>query len=295
MTLEQLDQLQQRKQQSLLEEQIQLEQSQRMRQQRELQLELAKHRNAILEQQHQQQLLRRREHEKQLQELQQQQQQQENNNQQSSAELQQVPCNDSAADDSGRHPIKTPTQPYVPAHRRSMFGYRGPEQRMVLSTTSEAVASLPEEDIEESMQSGVTSVRTPYMMAAESRVRLAMMDYTPKQIDAMTSEEAQAILSCPSSSASSIESNTLQEEQCDVSKSVEELTEAIAGARVLSSTSASAVVTDMSLDMDQEDHRYTLQGSLPVHGQGHDAEGHVSESSRRAPRNPSSSSSSSTL
>ncbi|KAF9283836.1 hypothetical protein BGZ68_005072 [Mortierella alpina] len=291
MTLEQVDQFQQRKQQSLLEEQIQLEQSQRMRQQRELQLELAKHRNAILEQQHQQQLLRRREHEKQLQELQQ--QQQENNNQQSAAGLQQVPCNDSAADDSGRHPIKTPTQPYVPTHRRSMFGYRGPEQRMALSTTSEAVASLPEEDIEESMQSGVTSARTPYMMAAESRVRLAMMDYTPKQIDAMTPEEAQAILSCPSTSASSIESNTLQEEQCDVSKSVEELAEAITGARVLSSTSASAVVADISLDMDKEDHRYTLQGSLPVHGQGHDAEGHASESSRRAPRNPSSSSSSS--
>ncbi|KAF9939195.1 hypothetical protein BGZ67_009776 [Mortierella alpina] len=285
MTLEQLDQVQQHKQQSLLEEQIQLEQSQRMRQQRELQLELAKHRNAILEQQHKQQLLRRREHEQQLQEQQQE-------NKQRPAE--QGPCNDTAAGDSVRHPTKTPPHPYVATQRRSMFGYRGPEHRMALSTTSEAVAAtLAEEDVDETMQSDVTSVRVPFLMAAESRVRLAMMDYTPKQIDAMTPEEAQAILSCPSS-CSSIESYTVQEDQqCEISKNVEELTEAIAGARAFSSSSAAAVDADISLDMAQEDPLYTHQASLPVHGQGHDAEGHGSETSRRVPRHPSSSSSTS--
>ncbi|KAF9949489.1 hypothetical protein BGZ72_008755 [Mortierella alpina] len=247
MTLEQLGQVQQRKQQSLLEEQIQLEQTQRMRQQRELQLELAKHRNAILEQQHQQQLLRRREHEKQLQE-----QQQENKQ----------------------------------AHR-SMFGYRGPEHRMALSTTSEAATTLAEDDVDETLRSGVTSVQIPFMIPAESRVQLAMMDYTPKQIDAMTPEEAQAILSCPSPS-SLIDSYTLQEGQCDVNKNVEELTEAIAGARVLSSSSASAAVADISLGLEPEGHRYTLQASMPVHEQGRDAEGHVAETPRREPRNPTS-------
>ncbi|KAF9965370.1 hypothetical protein BGZ70_004967 [Mortierella alpina] len=290
MTLEQLDQVHQRKQQSLLEEQIQLEQSQRMRQQRELQLELAKHRNAILEQQHKQQLLRRREHERQLQE-----QQQENKQR----PVEQVPCNDTAAaavaavaDDSVRHPAKTPLHPYVATQHRSMFGYRGPEQRMALSTSSEAITTMEEEEVDESMQSGATSVRIPFLMAAESRVRLAMMDYTPKQIDAMTLEEAQAILSCPSFS-STTESYMSQEEQCDVSKGVEELTEALAEAGVLSSSSASPIVDDLSRETDQEDHRYTLQASLPVHGQAHDAEGHVPETSRRAPGNPSSSSSSS--
>ncbi|KAF8984997.1 hypothetical protein BGZ52_011720 [Haplosporangium bisporale] len=51
MTLEQVAQLQQRKQQTLLEEQIQREKSQRARQQQELWLQLAKNRNRILEQQ----------------------------------------------------------------------------------------------------------------------------------------------------------------------------------------------------------------------------------------------------
>ncbi|KAF9575023.1 hypothetical protein EC968_004520 [Mortierella alpina] len=275
MTLEQVAQIQQRKQQSLLEEQIQLEQSQRMRQQRELQLELAKHRNAILEQQHKQQLLRRKEHELQLQE---QQQQQEQENKQRSADS--VPCNDTAADDSVRHPTKTPPHAYVATRHRSMFGYRGPEQRM-----------LTDEDVDGSMQPDRSSAQLPFLLAAESRVRLAMMDYTPKQIDAMTPEEAQVILSSRESS-SSIESYE-QEEQCSVSQSVEELTEVIAGAKVSSSSSASSAAADISLDMDQDDHRYTLQASLPAHGQGHDTEGHLSETSRRAPRNPSSPSSSS--
>ncbi|KAF9108370.1 hypothetical protein BGX29_000623, partial [Mortierella sp. GBA35] len=53
MTLEQALEAQQHKAMSLLEEQIKLEQSQRMRQQSELQLELARHRNAILERQQQ--------------------------------------------------------------------------------------------------------------------------------------------------------------------------------------------------------------------------------------------------
>ena len=277
MTLEQLGQVQQRKQQSLLEEQIQLEQTQRMRQQRELQLELAKHRNAILEQQHQQQLLRRREHEKQLQE-----QQQENKQ-----AVEQVPCNFSAADDKVHHPTKTPLHPYVATEHRTMFGYRGPEHKMALSTTSEAATTLAEDDVAETLRSGVTSVQIPFMIPAESRVQLAMMDYTPKQIDAMTPEEAQAILSCPSPS-SLIDSYTLQEGQCDVNKNVEELTEAIAGARVLSSSSASAAVADIGLALEPDGHRFTLQASLPVHEQGYDAEGHVAETPRREPRNPTS-------
>jgi hypothetical protein len=79
-------------------------------------------------------------------------------------------------------------QYHVPLHRRSMFGYRGPEQHPSHSLLTTDMNGK-EEQIKQS-----TTHRVPFMITAENRVRLTMLDYTPKQIDAMTPAQAHAIL-----------------------------------------------------------------------------------------------------
>ncbi|KAF8927946.1 hypothetical protein BGZ58_009997 [Dissophora ornata] len=197
MTLEQVQQHQQRKQQSLLEEQVQLEQHQRMRQQRELQLELAKHRNAILEQQQQQNLLAQVQRKEQEEEQEQEQQQQENERRAAekriaegldlSAVQPELAAEQDTADETRTRPQ------FVATRHRSMFGYRGPEQKM--EQGNELKEKNREEREEEEDQVSTKPRRIPFMITAESRVRLTLLDYTPKQIDAMTPQQAQAILS----------------------------------------------------------------------------------------------------
>ncbi|KAG0251956.1 hypothetical protein BG011_007296 [Mortierella polycephala] len=191
MTLEQVRQHQKRKQQSLLEEQMTLEQSQRMRQQHELQLELAKHRNAILEQQQQ--------HKQQLEEQQVRRPNQEVLSTSTSTEKQQhkeskvqVENVDPSCPVDQEQTQAQRRPRYVATRHRSMFGYRGPEHRMTMSTTASTDA-LTEEEHKHAEQLA-TPVRIPFMITAQNRVRLTMLDYTPKQIDAMTPEQAHAIL-----------------------------------------------------------------------------------------------------
>ncbi|KAF9184200.1 hypothetical protein BGZ51_003487 [Haplosporangium sp. Z 767] len=201
MTLEQVKQHQKRKQQSLLEEQMTLEQSQRMRQQLELQLELAKHRNAILEQQQLLQKQQEQQHKQRLEEEQVRRRDQEvsststttstEKQQHKESQVQAKNTDPSCPTDQEQTQAQRRPQ-YVATQHRSIFGYRGPEHRMTMSTTASTDALIEEEH--KHIDQVVVPVRIPFMITAENRVRLTMLDYTPKQIDAMTPEQAHAIL-----------------------------------------------------------------------------------------------------
>jgi len=291
MTLVQVQQHQQRKQQSLLEEQVQLEQRQRMRQQRELQLELAKHRNAILEQQQQQNQLA------QVRQKEQEQQQQQQESERKAAEK-------LAAEGLERKDLSAAVQPelatqhdttadetrtrpqFVATRHRSMFGYRGPEQKMEQGNELKEKNRKEEEDNEEEQVSTKPS-RIPFMITAESRVRLALLDYTPKQIDAMTPQQAQAILS-PLRQQEREQSEPRVDDQAMMTKKEEE---------------EEQHALDMSRIVVDADNNYAAHAvdvmaapralaSPQKHGHGHVSSSSSSSSSSRRPSGSSSSSSS---
>ncbi|KAG0330140.1 hypothetical protein BGZ99_008003 [Dissophora globulifera] len=184
MTLEQVQQHVHRKQQSLLEEQVQQEQQQRMRQQRELQLELAKHRNAILARQTKEDEQQQKQHQQTAQRRDQ------DVNRVDNAAAETVKATAATTVESSANvevQDREPSRPFVATRHRSVFGYRGPEQsgqNAVEPELQEPVATITME-----------SRRVLFMITAENRVRLALLDYTPKQIDAMTPAQALAILS----------------------------------------------------------------------------------------------------
>ncbi|KAF8978459.1 hypothetical protein BGZ46_006461, partial [Entomortierella lignicola] len=236
MTPEQVQQ--QALQKQLLQHSKDTETSQRWRLQQELQLQLAKHRNAILEQQQQ----RQRQFEekqaakdqlKQEQELAQQQQQQQNaesnhgskpitaasstpkeeegtnnskvkgekvdntlanNNNNNNNDLEN--CSPEASATSGRQ--------FIPTRHRSMFGYRGPEHKTLIELERQQQQQQGQMNVVPS--STTTTFSKPRnistMIPAVTRVQLTLLDYTPKQIDAMTPIQANAILSSASLSSS---------------------------------------------------------------------------------------------
>lgn len=177
MTLEQMAQLQQRKQQTLLEK------SQRARQQQELRLQLAMNRNRILEQQKKEQErqaatrdggVETMEHEDTLE-----------------AEQEKRREVSTQQDEASREARKTVhASTFVGTRRRSMFGYRGPE------ATEEALPMA-------------TQKQRRVLVAAEDRVKLAMMDYSAKEIDAMSPEQARILLS----SSTTAKEEELEEEK----------------------------------------------------------------------------------
>ena len=224
MTLEQALEAHQHKQMaSLLEEQIKLEQSQRMRFQSELQIELARHRNAILEKQELAALKRRGQLEfEREQEGRKAEEEEEEVRRQSlqltataattavesieeTAGVREASVQDQETDNKQLKNSTATQAPYtivaasiIDPRYRTMFGYRGPEHP---KSTPEELAELEQE-----LRKTLTATFTPSSSSsssvkdaatripAENRVRLAMMDYTPSQIEAMTPEEASAIL-----------------------------------------------------------------------------------------------------
>lgn len=240
MSTEQLQQVQRQKQQSKLEDQILLEQSQRIRQQTELQLQLSRHRNAILEQQSKQQQLyeqdlqeRRR---RQQQQLQQQQQKQHKENEKEDRELHQ----DTLASTTTRPSSNSPRQEgneveqgmmqqgatslskeeqssnFVATRYRTMFGYRGPEHVQdaePIHEEDEEVRLRLEKD-EHAWSMTLPASPLSSLLSAEIRVQLAMMDYTPKHIDAMTLAEAQAILQPTTSTSTEATLSEPHMEEC---------------------------------------------------------------------------------
>ncbi|KAG0097505.1 hypothetical protein BGZ93_002609 [Podila epicladia] len=186
MTLEQVALLQQRKQQTLLEEQIQLEKSQRARQQLELRQQLARHRNEILEQQREDQqkaaaaaaaeVETRAKDEEGTRKV---------------GEEQGQPTHESRRTKSGEvteaaEESSHDSSMFVGTRRRSMFGYRGPEHS--------TLGAEAEEKEETRYAELAAQSQRRVLVAAEDRVQLAMMDYSPKEIDAMSPEQAQSIL-----------------------------------------------------------------------------------------------------
>ncbi|KAH7044891.1 hypothetical protein BKA57DRAFT_468158 [Linnemannia elongata] len=220
MTLEQALEAHQHKQMaSLLEEQIKLEQSQRMRFQSELQVELARHRNAILEKQELAALKRRgqlefeREQEKRRveeeeeevrrQSLQQTSTAVESNKEtagvrEASVQAQETDNKQQKNSTTTQAPYTTVAASIIDPRYRTMFGYRGPDHP---KSTPEELAQLEQERrniltaaLTPSSSSSSSVKNAATRILAEDRVRLAMMDYTPSQIEAMTPEQASAIL-----------------------------------------------------------------------------------------------------
>ncbi|KAF9932947.1 hypothetical protein FBU30_006933 [Linnemannia zychae] len=225
LTLEQALEIHQHKQMaSLVEEQVKLEQSQRMRLQSELQVELAKHRDAILKKQELAALQRRGQEEKDKMkeeaklkedEIQRKNSQQLSNGAENGSKASLEGTGAKASPCNSRNPTKTSPvnvsdvaaakAPYatiaasiVDPRYRTMFGYRGPEhpkstpaelaelelkRREALSASIDSSQSLREKNVAEIKR-----------ISVEDRVQLAMMDYTPSQIEAMTPEHASAIL-----------------------------------------------------------------------------------------------------
>ncbi|KAF9382967.1 hypothetical protein CPC16_009118 [Podila verticillata] len=176
MTLEQVAQLQQRKQQTLLEEQIQRETSQRARQQQELWLQLAKNRNRILEQQkkeQERQAAATRDGGVETMETRTREEYEDTRDVEQETRRAVSTPQDEASREAGK-PLHAST--FVGTRRCSMFGYRGPE------TTEETLPMA-------------TPKQRRVLVAAEDRVKLAMMDYSAKEIDAMSPEQARTLLS----------------------------------------------------------------------------------------------------
>ncbi|KAG0376473.1 hypothetical protein BGX24_007684 [Mortierella sp. AD032] len=95
-------------------------------------------------------------------------------------------------------PYTTVAASIIDPRYRTMFGYRGPEHP---KSTPAELAQLEQERLThltasfESSSSLLLDVKsTVTRISAENRVRLAMMDYTPSQIDSMTPEQASAVL-----------------------------------------------------------------------------------------------------
>ncbi|GJJ68202.1 hypothetical protein EMPS_00548 [Entomortierella parvispora] len=238
MSAEQLQQVQVQKQQSRLEDQVRLEQSQRIRQQAELQLQLSRHRNAILEQQSKQQQLyeqdlqeRRRQLQLQLERQQQQQVKKHEKEEKDEQQLHQDTTvsmaphtNSSRQGEQGHDDLQygmtcsdaslaqeeeEPCSKFVATRHRTMFGYRSPEHiRDAEAILQEDMEALQLEQDERAWTVAVSTSPLSSMLPAEIRVQLAMMDYTPKHIDAMTLEEAQAILQPASPSTAATNTHT---------------------------------------------------------------------------------------
>ncbi|KAF9413375.1 hypothetical protein BGZ94_000757 [Podila epigama] len=255
-----LDQVLHQRQQTLLQEQIQLEKSQRLRQQQELQLQLARHRNKIQkmhqdqvrlqQQQQQQQQLMLQEEEKKQKNLAMTKGQGEDGKGEREREGEGGRAGRSAmeaknVDDDGstgtaseatlartREKMAVEANPLTHGQRqetrstkdiaeneqssssvatmagvvdtryRSMFGYRGPEHGTTTASEARKQASIMSTRIESALSSPPR--RRISLLAAEDRVRLAMMDYSAKDIDRMTPAQAHDILngrSSPSTSA----------------------------------------------------------------------------------------------
>ncbi|KAG0048474.1 hypothetical protein BGZ83_006590 [Gryganskiella cystojenkinii] len=248
MTPEQAQASQVAKKLTLLEEQIQLEQTQRVRQQAELQLQLSRHRNAILEQQSKQQQLyeqdlqerRRRQEQKQLQEKQDQVKKMQALSRQDEQE-------EHSEAESRNHSEEQQLPKFVATRHRSMFGYSGPEHKL------EEQAAL---ELESSSRPASLSPSTSplSLLSAENRVQLAMMDYTPKQIDAMSPNLAQSILNTVLVASTTTATLRIQEESSSVAKPAED---------ELSSSSMSLSSSDNSSQQDliASDVRFGLTGS----------------------------------
>ncbi|KAF9304459.1 hypothetical protein BGZ74_001477 [Mortierella antarctica] len=212
MTLEQVALLQQRKQQTLLEEQIQLEKSQRARQQLELRQQLARHRNRILEQQREEQQkaataaaaaaagvetgAKDKEGTQRVGEEQ----------RQPTRESRRGPRSTRQDGEVTEAAEASHASMFVGTRRRSMFGYRGPEH-------STLGAEAQEEEEETRYAEVAVQSQRRVLVAAEDRVQLAMMDYSPREIDAMSPEQVQKILSSTSRASESVE-----EEEQDLDK-----------------------------------------------------------------------------
>ncbi|KAF9200832.1 hypothetical protein BGZ49_008938 [Haplosporangium sp. Z 27] len=237
MTPEQVQQ--QALQKQLLQHSKDTETSQRWRLQQELQLQLAKHRNAILEQQQQRQ--RQLELEKQAakdqlkqeQELAQQQQQQQNTDSNHGPKPITAASSTSKEEEGTNNKVKgekvdntlannnnnnnnndlencspeasaTSRRQFIPTRHRSMFGYRGPEHKTLIELERQQQQQQGQMNVVSS--STTTTFSKPRnistMIPAVTRVQLTLLDYTPKQIDAMTPIQANAILSSASSSSS---------------------------------------------------------------------------------------------
>ncbi|KAF9547079.1 hypothetical protein EC957_008928 [Mortierella hygrophila] len=225
MTLEQALEAHQHKQMaSLLEEQIKLEQSQRMRFQSELQVELARHRNAILEKQELAALKLRGQLEFEREQKGRRAEEDEEEVRRQSLHLtatapttavesieeasgvREASVQDQETDNKQLKNSTTTQAPYttvaasiIDPRYRTMFGYRGPEHS---KSTPEELAELEQErrntltaTLTPPSSSSSSSVKdTATRIPAENRVRLAMMDYTPSQIEGMTLEQANVIL-----------------------------------------------------------------------------------------------------
>ncbi|KAK3846862.1 MAG: hypothetical protein J3R72DRAFT_432572 [Linnemannia gamsii] len=91
-------------------------------------------------------------------------------------------------------PYTTVAASIIDPRYRTMFGYRGPEHP---KSTPADLAQLEQERLTHltaSFESSLDVKSTVTRISAENRVRLAMMDYTPSQIDSMTPEQASAVL-----------------------------------------------------------------------------------------------------
>ncbi|KAG0079758.1 hypothetical protein BGZ90_001739 [Linnemannia elongata] len=222
---------------SLLEEQIKLEQSQRMRFQSELQVELARHRNAILEKQELAALKRRGQLE-----FEREQEKRRKNSTTTQA------------------PYTTVAASIIDPRYRTMFGYRGPEHP---KSTPEELAQLEQERrniltaaLTPSSSSSSSVKNAATRILAEDRVRLAMMDYTPSQIEAMTPEQASAILDPRSAQP---QEQQLLEQQSSSSKNTDTTTHTdantcaqIGGTRT-GTAKAATVVSALVEDINEEE------------------------------------------
>jgi len=83
---------------------------------------------------------------------------------------------------------------FLPTRHRTIFGYRGPEHIQDAEAIHEDEEEHGLEDEEHVWSMALQVSPLSSLLSAEIRVQLAMMDYTPKHIDAMTLAEAQAIL-----------------------------------------------------------------------------------------------------
>lgn len=282
MTLEQALEAHQHKQMaSLLEEQIKLEQSQRMRFQSELQVELARHRNAILEKQELAALRRRgqlefeREQEKRRveeeeeevrrQSLQQTSTAVESNKEtagvrEASVQAQETDNKQQKNSTTTQAPYTTVAASIIDPRYRTMFGYRGPEHP---KSTPEELAQLEQERrniltaaLTPSSSSSSSVKNAATRILAEDRVRLAMMDYTPSQIEAMTPEQASAILDPRSAQP---QEQQLLEQQSSSSKNTDTTTHTdantcaqIGGTRT-GTAKAATVVSALVEDINEEE------------------------------------------
>ncbi|KAG0287414.1 hypothetical protein BGZ96_008650 [Linnemannia gamsii] len=250
---------------SLLEEQIKLEQSQRMRFQSELQVELARHRNAILEKQELAALKRKGQLEFER-EQEQERRRREEEEEKESAEAREASVQDRENfTATTQAPYTTVAASIIDPRYRIMFGYRGPEHP---KSTPAELAELEQERRNTLAASNPTTTTTTTTsssfspsvkvtattrITAENRVRLAMMDYTPSQIEALTPEQASAILLLSHSAHQAQEqsSSTLTHTDTDATTGTDANTCAqISGTR----TTVSALVEDCN-EEEEEDRR----------------------------------------